>query len=233
MNLTLQIVLFYIPLFLTTLILGIFYKKIKWYFWFVAIFSGMVAIIPSVLIQFFVPNILRLGLSSDSSVSYSTAQVLLSLLLGTFILNGLIEEGFKTIFSMVLLPNRHNLKEFLLLCLIMALSFATFENVVYIILGMGFVALRMISATLVHLICSVLNGFFIWNAFQKKLALRPIFCSVVVHTLYNFFVSLNGAIRWAAIAVVLFGIFECILFYDIYRASGTRIRDPKSPRLVR
>ena len=225
MPLFVKILLFYLPLVLFTLILEIFYKKIKWYFWFIAIFAGMIAIIPSALIQFFVPYPFFVFTPLQDGV--------FSIFLTCFLLNGLIEEASKAVCSMIVLPKKHDFTPFLLLSVEVALSFSTFENIVYIISGMKTPELRMISASVVHIICSFLSGIFIWNSFQKKVAIRPMLSAIFVHTLYNFFVSLPGNIKFVAIAPVAFGIFQSILFYQIYRASGTRIRDPKSPRLVR
>ena len=214
MNLYLKIILFYLPLLITTLILGFINKKIKWYFWILAIFTGMLAIIPTVAIQFLF-NLPK----SDS---------LFMILLTCLLMNGITEEFCKGACSMLMLPKKHDFMQFFLLCLISGLSFGTFENVIYLISGTKNVELRMVTAMLIHVICASLDGMFVWALFQKKFRIRPLISSIFVHGLYNFFANLPGYFKLLLIVILLYGIFDLILLVQIYARDKSESKTDSS-----
>ena len=212
MNLFLEIFLFYLPLIFATVILGFLNKKIKWYFFLVAILAGMIAIIPSTLIQYFVPNFLGFHICAEESVSLT----LLAILANCFIINGLIEECMKSACLTFCMPKNFSIKEFFILSIIAGISFATFENVIYIICGMENPQLRMITSSLAHIICTSIDGLFIWLCFQKKCKISLIITSILVHTFYNFFAQLPSWFWVFSIVVLFFGLFKIIIFYQSF-----------------
>ncbi|MCR4789813.1 MAG: PrsW family intramembrane metalloprotease [Treponemataceae bacterium] len=187
-------------------------KKIKWYFYLLAIFSGMLAIIPSTLIQYFIPNFIKL----TSSVENHNSLVLLSILLNCLVLNGLIEEFSKSCCLMLNLPKKLEIKQFFILCIISGLSFGTFENIVYIISGISNPQIRLFTATLIHIVCAAMDGIFIYLCFQKRLKISLLLSSILIHTLYNFFAQLPGKMWLFSLVVILYGIFQLSLFYQTY-----------------
>lgn len=196
-------ILCYIPLILVSVILGIKNKNIKWYSFVLVIISGMIAVVPTVLIQMLIP-----------SFNEST-KTLLDVLLSSLIIAS-IEELCKSLSLFCISVKKHSIKEFFILSIISGLSFGSFELIVYLLTGTMNIGVRIITAVVLHAICTGTASFFIWFIRQKKVHITFILTPIFLHAIYNFFASLPGKFWWFSIIVVLYGIFQCNVFYQMF-----------------
>lgn len=210
---------------------------------FFACFLGLLAIIPSFILQVLLPKF-----------QFSHP---LWLLLHAIFVTGLIEEGSKALafwfFPIKFLGRKNSLREndledgdlreanfrkvnlkevdlkkgeknskrffktqagaLVFYAFFLGLSFGLYELIVYFISGVGFLSLRFFTTVIFHALCAVLDAFFIVSWKKKKLWLSPFIFSVLMHGLYNFFASFTGFIWWFSIFVLVLTFLQMIYVY--------------------
>jgi RsiW-degrading membrane proteinase PrsW (M82 family) len=191
----------------------------------IAVLLGLAAVLPISFIQYFMPSIPGLPISP-----------VVSALLKSLLLYGLVEEAIKTL---ALLPLPHKIYDeegatdpaagrlnFLLLAFTAGLSLGCFESVVYYFdhlqiansrgatLLYGQIAVRIFTSDIIHMMCTGLCGLFVYSCRSKTCRLSCLIAAVLLHGIYDFFAGFSGGLRWFSVAVVLMAIAECRIKYN-------------------
>ena len=205
MNIIVNILINYLPLFLMSLIFCLKNKQIKWYMAIISILIGMLAVLPATLIQFLFPEM------------FFVNQTMISLLVSSLVYIALVEEVCKTA-CLFLVPHKNlNISTFFVLSFLVGYSFGSFENIIYILKGLTNPILRMFTSCVVHAICTATASFFIWFLRKKKFHLTLILTPIFVHGLYDFFAGFPGKFWLVSIIVIFYGIFQCGVFYQMFK----------------
>lgn len=176
---------------------------------------ALVTVIPTSLIQFYI-------LSLPIFTAYTFASVMITAIL----FNGLIEESMKMLF-MCLIPQKKLILSTFFCCVILyGLTVGGFESVIYIIkkfqeiqgqtgkeIVIQLLIDRIFTAQAIHVFCSGLCGLYLWNFRRHKKNIMPFIYAVLLHGIYNFFVSFSSIYHWLAIVAILFAAVECRIFY--------------------
>ena len=211
------IALCFVPLILVMVIFTTGYK-LKLTHQLIAVFLGLVAVLPISFIQFFLPELPGVGFSP-----------ILHAFLKSLLLYGLIEELFKTLI-LIFLPHKNlsegnESREFLQLAFVAGLALGCFESVVYYFdhlqiansrgatLLYGQIAVRIFTSDIIHMMCTGLCGLFIYTCRNKPSRISFLIIAVLLHGVYDFFAGFAGNIRWFSVAVVLMSIAECRIKY--------------------
>jgi RsiW-degrading membrane proteinase PrsW (M82 family) len=211
------IALCFVPLILVIVIFTTGYK-LKLTHQLIAVFLGLIAVLPISFIQFFLPELPGVGFSP-----------ILHALLKSLLLYGLIEELFKTLI-LIFLPHKslsegEESREFLQLAFVAGLALGCFESVVYYFdhlqiansrgatLLYGQIAVRIFTSDIIHMMCTGLCGLFIYTCRNKPSRVSFLIIAVLLHGVYDFFAGFAGNIRWFSVAVVLMSIAECRIKY--------------------
>ena len=211
------IALCFVPLILAIVIFTTGYK-LKLTHQLIAVFLGLIAVLPISFIQFFLPELPGNGFSP-----------ILHALLKSLLLYGLVEELFKTLI-LIFLPKKNlteacESREFLQLAFVAGLALGCFESVVYYFdhlqiansrgatLLYGQIAVRIFTSDIIHMMCTGLCGLFIYTCRNKPTRVSFLIVAVLLHGVYDFFAGFAGNIRWFSVAVVLMAIAECRIKY--------------------
>lgn len=143
---------------------------------------GALSIIPAIIIESFLP---------DHTQLVSLSSIFLYALLGV----GLIEEGVKFAAAKIYAykrPSYNEIYDGIIYCTIVALGFATVENILYIFhYGTSAAVIRALTAVPAHAIFGITMGYYMS---KEKVALRnkgyyafmSIFMPVLIHGIYDF-----------------------------------------------
>lgn len=205
----------FIPLFICFFVL-LFKFKLKITHLLLAILFGLIAILPISFIQYFIPDFKL----------FFTNQIL-GQLIKSFLLYGFIEEIFKMFFLLPLTKNKTEIKDFLLIALMLGLSLGCFETAVYYFdhlnmattkgasLLYGQIFVRIFTADIIHIACSILNGLFVYSIKSNKKKVSILVMSILIHGIYDFFAGFQGGFKIFSIFVVLLAIIECRVKYKL------------------
>ncbi|MBE6352657.1 MAG: PrsW family intramembrane metalloprotease [Treponema bryantii] len=205
----------FIPLFICFFVL-LFKFKLKITHLLLAILFGLIAILPISFIQYFIPDFKL----------FFTNQIL-GQLIKSFLLYGFIEEIFKMLFLLPLTKNKTEIKDFLLIALMLGLSLGCFETAVYYFdhlnmattkgasLLYGQIFVRIFTADIIHIACSILNGLFVYSIKSNKKKVSILVMSILIHGIYDFFAGFQGGFKIFSIFVVLLAIIECRVKYKL------------------
>lgn len=177
---------------------------------------GLVTIFPASIIQYF---FLNLEIFKEATFA--------SVIITAIIFNGLIEETIKMIFICAFPQKKMTLSSFFCCVMIYALFLGGFESVVYAIRKFQEITLfsghkiivdilikRIFSAQAIHAFCSGLSGIYIWNLrHSKSKNIIPFVFAVLLHGIYNFFISFSSEFRWLALVSIVFAAVECRSYY--------------------
>lgn len=203
----------FIPLILLIL-LSTFYFKLKITHQLIAVLIGLIAVFPIAFIQFFIPGI-----------SFLESFPVLSSLLKSLFLYGLVEEICKTLFIVPLPHKNYSLKHFLLLIFIMGLSLGCFESTVYFLdhlqiatqkhaqLLYKSIFIRIFTTDIIHMCCTGICGLFI---FSKRLNINRVsylFTAIIIHGIYDFFAVFPNNLKYFSFIVILLAIIQCRIKY--------------------
>ena len=211
------LILCFVPLILV-IALFTFVYKLKLIYQLIAVFLGLIAVLPISFIQFFLPELPGVGFSP-----------ILHALLKSLLLYGLIEELFKTLI-LIFLPHKNlsestEARDFLQLAFVAGLALGCFESVVYYFdhlqiansrgatLLYGQIAVRIMTSDVIHMTCTGLCGLFIYSCRKAPRHTSFLIIAVLLHGVYDFFAGFAGNIRWFSVAVVLMAIAECRIKY--------------------
>lgn len=226
MMLVLPILVCFVPLILLFCILC-FGFKLKATHLLVSLLAGLICVLPVSVIQYFA-----------GMAPFFTNQNLLSVLLKSLVLYGLIEELCKLI-MILFIPGTKNTntsgaRDFLLLSFFFGLSLGCFESVIYFLdhlqkstsiggeLLYRPVFVRMFTSDLLHLFTAGLIGLYM---FEKR---RPegeghfflVILAVLIHGVYDFFAGFSNSFSYFSLAVILFAAIECRVKYTLYNSKG-------------
>lgn len=205
----------FIPLFICFFVL-LFKFKLKITHLLLAILFGLIAILPISFIQYFIPDFKL----------FFTNQIL-GQLIKSFLLYGFIEEIFKMLFLLPLTKNKTEIKDFLLIALMLGLSLGCFETAVYYFdhlnmattkgasLLYGQIFVRIFTADIIHIACSILNGLFVYSIKSNKKKVSILVMSILIHGIYDFFAGFQVGFKIFSIFVVLLAIIECRVKYKL------------------
>lgn len=177
---------------------------------------GLVTIFPASLIQFF---LLKLEIFSGTTFA--------SVMITAILFNGLIEETCKLLLLCALPQKKQTLGAFFCCVMIYGLAAGGFESVVYVVRKFQEITLasgreilvsllikRIFSAQAIHAFCAGLSGLYLWNFrhFKSKNILPFVF-AVLLHGIYNFFISFSSGFKWLALVSIIFAAVECRNYY--------------------
>jgi len=202
MNLFASIGICLVPLFLTCIVFLILLKKLSPLHMFLALGLGLLAIIPVTLLQFFLMNL-----------PIFTSQTLLSVLVITFIYNGLIEESTKMTLGLLLPAKKMDFNSFVACGFLIGCAFGSFENVVYLIAGTKDITLRFFTSLIIHSCCSGLSAIYIWSFRQRKTKISCFILAILLHGLYNFFAS-SERFWWFSIVALIYAAVRLKFSFD-------------------
>ena len=191
----------------------------------------MLALVPITIAQFLIPGMRLFGQSRA-----------LSILLYSILFLGLIEEAFKALTLFFVGGKGERLSHWFCYSLLAGMIFGSFESVIYFLqdiqnIGHGvtlnLIYLRMFTALLIHTLCAGLGGFTVYYIKNLRWNVWPLLNAVLIHGLYDYFVSFNTATRFFSIIVILSAAIKCrVCFMQIAEeekaknAPTKRILDP-------
>ena len=129
--------------------------------------------------------------------------------------NGLLEEGIKDFFLFFLRPAKLSQKTFFLLSVVCGITTGCAEALIYLKYGFLQIPVRFI-AIILHGFCAGLSSFTFKTAGNGKKTLLPLFLSVLIHGLYDFFCSLGGFYIIFVVLCVVFLCFQCASYSAKY-----------------
>ncbi|MBQ9627554.1 MAG: PrsW family intramembrane metalloprotease, partial [Treponema sp.] len=197
----------------------------------VASLAGLLALIPITVAQFLIPGMRLFGQSKA-----------LSILLYSIVFLGLVEECFKALLLFIVGSKGERASHWFCYSLLAGMIFGCFESVIYFFqdiqnIGHGvtlnLIYLRMFTAVLVHALCAGLGGFTVYYCKNFRLNAWPLFNAVLIHGLYDYFVSFNTPVKYFSAIVILSAAIKCrVCFLQIAeeerakKAPAKKILDP-------
>lgn len=194
-----------------------FALKLKIRYMMFAILLGLIAVVPISFLEFIIPDF-----------TFFKDSLILSLLLKSVIVYGLIEELLKAALIIPLPKKNTSLRDFLLLSFCFGLTLGCFESVVYYLdhwnsaQNIGATVLyvqifvRIFTSDIIHMTCAGLGGLFIYSIWHKCTKISCIITAVLLHGLYDFFVPFQldfSWLKWFAIPVIILAALECRIKY--------------------
>lgn len=159
--------------------------------------AAAVSLLPVLVLQHSVYTLLDAGLAQQPEV--------VQLLFNSVITAALIEEGVKAaLFGLtiaIVLQKRVGITESILLGVFFGLVFSGFENISYSLRYSNVQFIRLVTAAVLH---GSLGCFYVSmvRAATKRKAALIFFVAVILHGLYNFFISQGGGFILPALAVI-------------------------------
>lgn len=198
---------------------------------FIASLAGLLALVPITLAQFLIPGMRLFGQSSAGGI-----------LLYSIVFLGLVEECFKALLLFIVGSKGERASHWFCYSLLAGMIFGCFESVIYFFqdiqnIGHGvtlnLIYLRMFTAVLVHALCAGLGGFTVYYCKNFRLNVWPLFNAVLIHGLYDYFVSFNTPVKYFSAIVILSAAIKCrVCFLQIAeeerakKAPAKKILDP-------
>jgi len=202
MNLLLSISLCFIPLVITVFLVHILIPDYSNLYAFIGILAGLGAIVPVTILQYAIPQL-----------PITIANTVFSALLFALLFNGLIEETIKMIFIAFIPGKNKNFNIFLATAFIIGCSFGCFEAVIYFIAGQKTISIRLITAVILHILCTGLSGMYLWTFKNGKGMISAFITAIILHGIYNFFAGFSGGFWWFSIVTILFAAIQCRIYY--------------------
>ncbi|MBO7123045.1 MAG: PrsW family intramembrane metalloprotease [Treponema sp.] len=177
----------------------------------VASLAGLLALIPITIVQFAVPGMRLFGRSGA-----------ISIILYSIVFLGLVEECFKALLLFIVGAKEEKLSHWFCYSLLAGLIFGSFESVIYFLLDMqnighgvtlNLIYLRMITAVLIHTLCAGLGGFTVYYCKNLRWNVWPLLNAVLIHGLYDYFVSFDTNVKFFCAIVILSAAIKCRVCY--------------------
>lgn len=169
------------------------------------------ALIPIAIVQFAVPGMHLFGRSGA-----------ISIILYSIIFLGLIEECFKALLLFIVGAKEEKLSCWFCYSLLAGMIFGSFESVIYFLLDiqnighgvtLNLIYLRMFTAVLIHTLCAGLGGFTIYYFKNLRWNVWPLLNAVLIHGLYDYFVSFDTNVKFFCVIVILSAVIKCRVCY--------------------
>lgn len=196
----------FIPLIITVCIVLFADKQIHIFKIIAAIVTGFAVFFPITIIQ---------TLFTRFSFFAKNPENIYSLFLLCLFINGFLEESLKAAFLFFLRPAKLNQKSLFWLAVVCGITAGCAETLIYLKYGFSLIVLRFM-AIILHGLCAGLSSFSFKTADKDGKNLFPLFLSVLVHGLYDFFCSLGGYYMIFAVVCVLFLGFQCASYSARY-----------------
>ncbi len=193
----------------------------RFYLYLISIALAMIAVIPASFIQYWAVKL-----------PFFRADTFISLLLGSLLLNGFVEESVKCAFECLIPRKNVTFRLFFCCLLLFGLTVGSFESIVYTLNKIQFdishmsrnaavklIFQRMISAQLIHVFCAALSGFFVWNLGKGLKKFTALIFAIILHGVYNFFMSFGKNFRFFAFAAIVLALIEIRQFYKETKAA--------------
>lgn len=194
----------------------------------VASLAGLLALVPITIAQFLIPGMRLFGQSKA-----------LSILLYSIVFLGLVEECFKALALFVVGAKGERVSHWFCYSLLAGMVFGCFESVIYFLqdfqnIGHGvtlnLIYLRMFTAVLVHTLCAGLGGFTIYYCKNLGWNVWPLLNAVLIHGLYDYFVSFNTPVRFFCVIVILSAVIKCRVCF--LRAQEELAANKSAPKKI-
>lgn len=210
----------------------------------VASLAGLLALIPITVAQFLIPGMRLFGQSSAGGI-----------LLYSIVFLGLVEECFKALLLFIVGAKEEKLSCWFCYSLLAGMIFGCFESVIYFFLNiqtighgvtLNLIYLRMFTAVLVHTLCAGLGGFTVYYFKNIRRNVWPLLNAVLIHGLYDYFVSFDTYVKFFCIIVILSAAIKCrVCFLQIAEEERNKksakrtaidpnktIEMPKNPAII-
>ncbi|MBQ6029224.1 MAG: PrsW family intramembrane metalloprotease [Treponema sp.] len=210
----------------------------------VASLAGLLALIPITVAQFLIPGMRLFGQSSAGGI-----------LLYSIVFLGLVEECFKALLLFIVGAKEEKLSCWFCYSLLAGMIFGCFESVIYFFLNiqtighgvtLNLIYLRMFTAVLVHTLCAGLGGFTVYYFKNIRRNVWPLLNAVLIHGLYEYFVSFDTYVKFFCIIVILSAAIKCrVCFLQIAEEERNKksakrtaidpnktIEMPKNPAII-
>ncbi len=205
MNLFVASAICFVPLLIGIIIALLCLKECKLLHSLIAIVLGFFAILLIILVRTLVNDLMGF-------ITPATVSVFFAFTIST-IFFAFIEESVKMLFCSLLPKKNLTFKAFIINCSIFGASIGCFETLMYLVTGYGNTIIRLFTAVIVHIVCAVLSGYFVWALDKKIRFIRVFFFSILMHGLYNFFAGQALSIAWLSIVIILFSLHKARLYY--------------------
>ena len=231
MNVYAPIILCFVPFVTMFALFAILVPGISVAKQFIASLAGLLALVPITVAQFLIPGMRLFGQSKA-----------LSILLYSIVFLGLVEECFKALLLFIVGSKGERASHWFCYSLLAGMIFGCFESVIYFFqdiqnIGHGvtlnLIYLRMFTAVLVHTLCAGLGGFTVYYCKNFRLNVWPLLNAVLIHGLYDYFVSFNTPVKYFSAIVILSAAIKCrVCFLQIAeeerakKAPAKKILDP-------
>ena len=231
MNVYAPIILCFVPFVTMFALFAILVPGISVAKQFIASLAGLLALVPITIVQFAIPG-MRLFEQSKA----------IHILLYSIVFLGLVEEIFKALLLFLVGGKGESPSRWLCYSLLAGMIFGCFESVIYFFqdiqnIGHGvtlnLIYLRMFTAVLVHTLCAGLGGFTVYYCKNFRLNVWPLLNAVLIHGLYDYFVSFNTPVKYFSAIVILSVAIKCrVCFLQIAeeerakKAPAKKILDP-------
>lgn len=165
-------------------------------------FFGMLATIPAIIVE----------VIADSSIQFSVSEDTVSILVGMFLVVAPIEEYVKYMVVKKFVYDKNKFNEAfdgITYAIVASLGFASFENVLSVFThGVETLALRFVTATLLHALTAGVIGYFLGLAKfnkerEKELIAEGLISAIVIHGVYNFILATKTQFTLPLIIVML------------------------------
>ena len=210
----------------------------------VASLAGLLALIPITVAQFLIPGMRLFGQSSAGGI-----------LLYSIVFLGLVDECFKALLLFIVGAKEEKLSCWFCYSLLAGMIFGCFESVIYFFLNiqtighgvtLNLIYLRMFTAVLVHTLCAGLGGFTVYYFKNIRRNVWPLLNAVLIHGLYDYFVSFDTYVKFFCIIVILSAAIKCrVCFLQIAEEERNKksakrtaidpnktIEMPKNPAII-
>ncbi len=202
----------FLPLLVFIVCSLILVKEYKLWKALLACLLGMVTVLPIAALQ---------SAINGSKLLNMTSLHLLGILISAIVLNGIVEECVKAALLFILPSSpsvdgeKRSKRAFFLCSLTAGLALGCLESFIYLIAGTQNVGLRMITAVVIHTLCSGLGGLFVYGVKTHEVHLLPLFFAILTHGIYNYFAGFGEGTPYFYISFVaiLFAAIECRVRY--------------------
>lgn len=194
----------FVPLLVIFALFYLFVPELKLSSAILSVLAGFLAILPVGALNIYVFPFL--GFTSDT---------LSAVLLQDLVLNGFVEELFKMLFILMLIPKTDDFRAFFFCSLLAGLSVGCFELLVYYPSWSENIHLKLIlrtcTAVMLHAFCAGLSGIFVFSVWKKLRQPLAFIFAVVFHGVYNYFAGfrLNVPFFYFSFIVLFFAAIEC------------------------
>ncbi len=204
MSLLLSLAICFVPLLAGITLCLVFVKEFKIVHALQALLLGLIAIILIILVRTFINDI--------SEYIPLSIQGYMGLLISV-VLFALVEEVVKMFLLCFFSKKIETLKTFMFSSLILGCTVGSFETVMYLVTGLAETIPRLFTAVILHTLCALLSGFFVWAHRNKLHFKRAFIMSFLLHGIYNFFASQSSFLWWFAVVTILFALIKCRIYY--------------------